>query len=78
MTIETKVSKGLQTSIPSIIREKNNIEPEDIIEWNENENGEVILSFRKKITEKDICGIIKDDYNYDAVKSKKQEAKGIR
>lgn len=56
MIFETKVYKKNQTTIPAEIRKKFNIKPDDIVEWEENENGEIMVSFRKKISFKDAKG----------------------
>ena len=42
MVIETKVYQKNQITIPSIYRKKYNIKPNDIVEWDENENGEIV------------------------------------
>lgn len=56
MTIETKVYKKNQTTIPARYIKKYNVEPDDIVNWDENENGELIVSFRKKLSFKDFKG----------------------
>ncbi len=56
MVIETKVYQKNQITIPSEVRKKYDVKPNDIVEWDENENGEVVLTFRKKLTLKDLKG----------------------
>ncbi|WP_297897541.1 AbrB/MazE/SpoVT family DNA-binding domain-containing protein [Methanobrevibacter sp.] len=71
MIIETKVYEGNQTTIPSEFRKKHNIKPNDIVEWNEDANGNITVSFRKKVTLNDIIGIGKTKERTNAVKLKK-------
>lgn len=56
MINETKVYKKNQTTIPSEIRKKFNVKPDDIVVWEENEGGEIVVSFRKKLSFKDMKG----------------------
>lgn len=56
MLIKTKVYAKNQTTIPSEFRKKYNIKPNDIVEWEENENGTITVSFRAKISFKDMEG----------------------
>lgn len=65
MVIETKVYQKNQITIPSIYRKKYNIKPNDIVEWDENENGEIVLTFRKKLSLKDLkgAGTVKETTN---------------
>ena len=56
MVIETKVYQKNQITIPSEFRKKYDIKPEDIVECDENENGEIVLTFRKKLSLKDLKG----------------------
>jgi len=42
-----------QTTIPKEVRKRLGLEKNMIIEWDVNENNEVILRFRKKYTEKE-------------------------
>ena len=48
MVIETKVYKKNQTTIPAVYRKKYDVQPDDIVEWEENDRGEIVVSFRKK------------------------------
>lgn len=72
MSIETKVYEGNQTTIPSEIRKKHNIQPNDIVEWKENKKGEIQVSFRKKTTIDDIIGIGKTKEKTNAVELKRK------
>lgn len=73
MVVETKVSSGHQTVIPSKVRKEYKIEPGDIIEWIDLKNG-VLIRARKKRTLKDIVGLVK--VGGDAIESKKGIQKG--
>ena len=65
MVIETKVYQKNQITIPSIYRKKYDIKPNDIVEWDENENGEIVLTFRKRLSLKDLkgAGTVKETTN---------------
>lgn len=76
MHATSKVYKSNQTAIPSKIRKKFNVSPDDIIEWNINEKGNPELTFRKKIKLEDVLGIIKDEVPYNSVELKKMASKG--
>ena len=76
--ITTKLYNRYQTVIPSPIRKKLKIDPESVVEWSINEKGKVELTFRKKITEKDLVGIIKEELPYNSVEIKKKGAKGLK
>lgn len=54
--IETTVYKKNQTTIPSEIRKRFNVKPDDIMLWEENKNGEIVINFRKKLSFKDMKG----------------------
>jgi AbrB family looped-hinge helix DNA binding protein len=53
----TKISNGNQTVVPAKIRKLFNLVPGDRLIWNI-ENDKVIVEFKKKVTAKDIAGII--------------------
>lgn len=55
--LTTKVYNNNQTAIPSEIRKKFNVKVNDIVEWIEDEKGEIKITFRKKSELKDIVGI---------------------
>ena len=48
MKFETRINENNQVMIPTDYIKKYNLESEDIVEWEENENGEIVVSFRKK------------------------------
>ena len=54
MVIETKVYKKNQTTIPAVYRKKYDVQPDDIVEWEENDRGEIVVSFRKKLSFRDM------------------------
>ena len=78
MIAKTKIYPKYQTTIPKEIRKKLYLKEDHIIEWDINKNGKVELTFRKKVTEKDIAGMIKEELPYDAVEIKKRGAKGLK
>ena len=57
MVIETKVYKNNQTTIPEVYRKKYDVQPGDIVEWEENDCGEIVVSFRKKLSFSDMIGV---------------------
>ena len=63
----TKLYKNFQLTIPKEVREE--FDELDIdntmIDWKINKNNEIILVPRKKITTKDILGIVKDTDKWD-------------
>lgn len=75
--ITTKLYNRYQTVIPSEIRKKISVDPDSIIEWTINEKGKVELEFRKKVTEKDIIGLIKQELPYNSIEIKKRSGKGL-
>ena len=72
----TKVYTNNQTAIPSEIRKKFNILPDDIVEWIEDENGEIKVNFRKKSSLTDIVGIVTSKKPIDSVKLQKKRDRG--
>lgn len=73
--ITTKVYEGNQTVIPAPLRKKYNIQPDDIVEWYE-EDGEIKVQFRKRVKLEDIIGIVTTKEKTDAVKLKKMAQRG--
>lgn len=73
MLSETKVSSKYQTVVPSKVRKQYDVEPGDILEWEEADEG-VLVKFRKRRTLKDIIGII--SVPSDAVELKKKIQRG--
>lgn len=71
MIVTSKVYKNNQTSIPSSIRKKFNIDENSLIDWTINENGKIELNFRKKLKFEDVKGICKTNEITNAVKLKR-------
>lgn len=57
----TKMYKNKQTIIPSEVRDKFNVDEETIIEWGVNESGKPTINFRRKVTLKDVAGMVKKE-----------------
>ncbi|MEA4957641.1 hypothetical protein SDC9_21287 [bioreactor metagenome] len=74
--LTTKVYNNNQTSIPSKLRKRFNIEVNDIVEWIEDENGQIRVNFRKRSNLNDIVGIISSEKPIDSVKLQKKIDKG--
>ena len=68
MVIETKVYQKNQTTIPTVYTKKYTVEPEDIVEWHENEEGQLYITFRKKVRISDMIAAGKNSKNTNAVK----------
>ena len=69
----TSLYKNYQLAIPKAIRNKIadlNIE-DTVIDWSVNENNEIIIKPRKKVSLDDVLGIIEDDDPRDAVELKR-------
>lgn len=67
MVVETKVYQKNQTTIPTIYRKKYNVEPEDIVEWQEDDEGKLFITFRKKVTISEMIGSGKNSKKTNAV-----------
>ena len=78
MMAKTSIYPKYQTTIPKEIRKKLDLKENYVIEWDINENGKVELTFRKKLTEEDIAGMIKKELPYDSVEIKKRGSKGLK
>lgn len=76
--ITTKLYNRYQTVIPAEIRKKIHVDPDSIIEWSINEKGKVELEFRKRVTEKDLIGLVKEELPYNSVEIKKRAGKGLK
>lgn len=72
----TKVYNNNQTSIPSKLRKRFNVEVNDIVEWIEDENDEIKVNFRKRSKLYDIVGITSSKKSSDDVKLQKKIDKG--
>lgn len=68
MVVETKVYQKNQTTIPTVYTKKYNVKPEDIVEWQENEDGKLYVTFRKKVTIGEMIRAGKNSKNTNAVK----------
>lgn len=64
---KTKINREGQTTIPSEYRKEYNLTNDDIVEWKKNEMGEIIASFRKKVTIDEIIGTIKTKEKINSV-----------
>ena len=73
MLSETKVSSKYQTVVPSKIRKEYDVEPGDILEWEE-EGDTIIITIRKRVSLDDIRGLI--EVGGDAVRTKKKIQRG--
>ena len=77
MTITTNIYKGFQTVIPAEIRNKLNVSDNDIVCWNlDEENEQVIITFKIKPNLHDLSGIGKLDKVTNAVDLKHKTQKG--
>lgn len=74
MLSKTKISKGFQTVIPSVVREAFDVAPGDYVEWAEGPEG-LVVRFRKRKQLRDLTGI--GSAAADAVAVKKRVQKGI-
>ena len=69
----TTLYKNYQLAIPKAIRNQfKDLSVEDtIVDWAINENNEIIIKPRKKVSLDDVLGIIEDDDPRDAVELKR-------
>ena len=67
----TKVYNNNQTSIPSKIRKRFNVKADDVVEWIEENNGEIKVNFREKSKLNDIVSIATSKKAIDSVKIQK-------
>lgn len=72
-----KVSKNNQISIPSEFRKLLNIQAGDNFALRDVEEG-ILITNEKKVTEKDIIGLIKEEIPYNSVEIKKRGSKGLK
>ena len=66
-----KLYNNNQITVPSEIRKKHNLKPGTIIEWIEDDTGDIKLNFRIKSELRDIIGILNTKKPTNAVKLKK-------
>ena len=69
----TNLYKNYQLAIPKAIRNQfKDLSVEDtIIDWSLNENNEIVIKPRKKVSLHDVLGMIEDDDPRDAVELKR-------
>ena len=69
----TTLYKNYQLAIPKAIRNQfKDLSVENtIVDWSINENNEIIIKPRKKVSLEDVLGIIEDDDPRDAVELKR-------
>ncbi len=73
MLSETKVSSKYQTVVPSNVRKDYDIQPGDILEWEEAGDA-ILIKVRKRVSFGDIVGLI--SVGGDAVEAKKRIQRG--
>ena len=76
--LSSKLYNNNQTIVPSEIRKKHNLKPGSIIEWIEDDDGEIKIKFRPKSELKDIVGILNTKKPTNAVKLKKMSKNEIK
>jgi len=64
---ETRINHKGQTTLPSEFRKEYDLTINDIVEWDKNEKGEIIVSFRKKVTIDEMTGTIKTQEKTESV-----------
>ena len=57
----SKIYKNFQTVIPKEVRKQFEVTDDTIIEWGKTTDGELQINFRKKVTLKDVDGMIKKE-----------------
>lgn len=76
MIAKTNIYNRFQTVIPKEIRKKLDINKEQIIEWDINDKGKVELTFRNKLTTKDMIGRYTTKKPINATKKLKKLERG--
>jgi len=76
--LSSKLYNNNQIIVPSEIRKKHNLKPGSIIEWIEDDDGEIKIKFRPKSELKDIVGILNTKKPTNAVKLKKMSKNEIK
>lgn len=76
MIAKTSIYNRYQTVIPKEIRNKLNLDKEQIIEWDINDDGKVELTFRKKLTTKDMIGRYTTKEPFNATEKLKKIERG--
>ena len=67
----TKIYKNYQTAIPKEMRERFNLNHDTVIEWGVDDEGHPLIEFRKKVTLKDVIGMVDDDDKRNSVELKR-------
>ena len=62
----SKIYKNYQTVIPKEVRKESNVNDDTIIEWTKTDDDELKITFRKKVTLKDVAGMIKKEDDIDS------------
>lgn len=62
----SKIYKNYQTVIPKEVRKEFNVNDDTIIEWTKTDDDELKITFRKKVTLKDVAGMIKKEDDIDS------------
>ena len=75
MEYETKISKGYQVVVPAKLRKKYCLIPGDRLLW-EDRKGELRVRIRKRLTWKDIAGMVAGEKRTNAVELKKKAQRG--
>ena len=57
----SKIYKNFHTVIPIEVRKHFDVTEDSIIEWSITSNGKLNINFRKKVTLKDVAGMIKKE-----------------
>ncbi|MDR0900913.1 MAG: type II toxin-antitoxin system PrlF family antitoxin [Methanobrevibacter sp.] len=76
MIAETNIYDRYQTVIPKEIRKKLNLDKDQVIGWDINDKGKVELTFRKKLTTKDMIGRYTTKKPFNATKELKKTERG--
>ncbi|MDR0911580.1 MAG: AbrB/MazE/SpoVT family DNA-binding domain-containing protein [Methanobrevibacter sp.] len=76
MTIKTKVYNGNQTVIPSELRKKFNIKPNDTIEWTINKKCKIEIEIIKALSLEDMIGRYTAKRPFNSVKEIKKIERG--
>ena len=62
----SKIYKNYQTVIPKEVRKEFNVNDDTIIEQTKTDDDELKITFRKKVTLKDVAGMIKKEDDIDS------------
>lgn len=78
MSTSTKVTEANQTQVPAELRRKHDVEPGDLVVWEETPDGEVRIRFRKRRSIWDIADVAPGAGGGDAVEAKRDAQRGDR